>query len=155
MRTAPSFDYMKDPKWWIIDAAGQCIGRVATTVAHMLRGKHNVDYTPHIISRDKIVIINVSEAIFTGKKSEQKVYYRHTGYFGGLKELSMTQLNRKDGTRALYKAIERMVHSRTPLGKRILRNLYLYENAEHSHTQVLHTVNENIARNNIFGVKND
>jgi large subunit ribosomal protein L13 len=120
-------------KWVTIDAAGLVVGRLASIVAVRLRGKHKPSYTPHVDDGDNVIIVNAAKAVFTGRKREQKVYYHHTGYIGGIKERTAKQI--MDGRfpeRILEKAIERML-PRGPLGRVQLSNLRVYPGPEHPH----------------------
>lgn len=122
-----------DKKWLLIDASGLVIGRLATIVALRLRGKHKASYTPHIDDGDNIIIINASKAVFTGRKKEKKVYHHHTGYIGGIKDVSAKQI--MDGRfpeRVVEKAVQRML-PRGPLGRVQFGNLRVYPGAEHPH----------------------
>jgi large subunit ribosomal protein L13 len=120
-------------KWVTIDAAGLVVGRLASIAAMRLRGKHKPSYTPHVDDGDNVIIVNAAKAVFTGRKREQKVYYHHTGYIGGIKERTAKQI--MDGRfpeRILEKAIERML-PRGPLGRVQLSNLRVYPGPEHPH----------------------
>ena len=121
-------------KWVLIDAKGIVVGRLATHVAMLLRGKHLPTYTPHVDCGDNVIIINAAHAVLTGRKREQKVYYKHTGYVGHVKERTARQiLEGKHPERVLEKAVERMI-PRGPLGRRQMKNLRVYAGAEHPHT---------------------
>ena len=120
-------------KWVLIDAKGLVVGRLASLVALRLRGKHLPTYTPHVDCGDNIIIINAAHAVLTGRKREQKVYYKHTGYIGGIKERKAGEIiNGKFPERVVEKAVERML-PRGPLGKRQFANLRVYPGAEHPH----------------------
>ena len=118
--------------WYIIDAAGKPVGRVATIAATLLRGKHKPTYTPHVDCGDHVIVINCNEAVFTGKKLDQKSYYRHSGYVGGLKETSARAMMRTNADRAMFLAIKGMVPD-TTIGREALTRLRVYKNAEHKH----------------------
>ena len=121
-------------KWVLIDAKGLVVGRLATIVAMRLRGKHLPIYTPHVDCGDHVIIINAAKVVFTGRKREQKVYYHHTGFIGGIKERSAKSiLEGRFPERVMEKAIERML-PRGPLFRQILGNLRVYKGAEHPHT---------------------
>ncbi|CAM3029756.1 Large ribosomal subunit protein uL13 [Sphingomonas antarctica] len=123
-----------EKKWHLIDADGLVVGRVASLVANILRGKHKVTYTPHVDCGDHVIIINAEKVKFTGKKTTDKVYYRHTGHPGGIKETTPAKiLAGKFPERVLEKAIERMI-PRGPLGRDQMRALRVYQGAEHPHT---------------------
>src|SRR5688572_24110953 len=123
-----------EKKWIMIDADGLVVGRLATIVAMRLRGKHKPTFTPHVDDGDNVVIINAAKIVLTGKKRENKVYYHHTGYIGGIKERTARSiLEGKFPERVVEKAIERML-PRGPLGRRQLGNLRVYAGSEHPHT---------------------
>jgi len=120
-------------KWYLIDAEGVVLGRLAATVATILRGKHKPMYTPHIDTGDHVVVINADKVRLTGRKLTQKRFYWHTGYPGGIKSKTMEQiLGSKHPQRVVEKAIERMV-PRGPLGRAQMRKLRVYASAEHPH----------------------
>ena len=122
-----------EKKWLLIDAEGLVVGRVATTIANILRGKHKPGFTPHVDCGDNVIVINCDKVAFTGKKLKDKIYYRHTGYAGGIKEITAGKvLAGQFPERVLEKAVERMV-PRGPLGREQMRNLRLYNGAEHPH----------------------
>jgi large subunit ribosomal protein L13 len=123
-----------DKKWVVIDAAGLVVGRLASIVAMRLRGKHKPSYTPHVDCGDNVIVINADKVVLTGRKREQKVYYHHTGYPGGIKERSAKHiLEGRFPERVVEKAVERML-PRGPLFRQILGNLRVYKGAEHPHT---------------------
>jgi large subunit ribosomal protein L13 len=120
-------------KWYLIDADGVVLGRLAATVATILRGKHKTMYTPHIDTGDHVVIINADKVRLTGRKITQKRFYWHTGYPGGIKSKTMEQiLGGKHPQRVVEKAVERMV-PKGPLGRAQLRKLRVYAGGEHPH----------------------
>jgi large subunit ribosomal protein L13 len=120
-------------KWVVIDADGLVVGRLASIVAMRLRGKHKPAYTPHVDCGDNVIVINADKVRFTGRKLEQKVYYHHTGYIGGIKERSAKSIMAgKFPERIVEKAVERML-PRGPLFRQILGNLRVYKGAEHPH----------------------
>ncbi len=120
--------------WVLIDAEGLVLGRLAAIVAARLRGKHKPQFTPHVDCGDNIVIVNAAKVAVTGKKAEQSILYRHTGYAGGLKGRSIQQrLDSAHPERVLEKAVERMI-TRGPLQRQQMKNLYVYAGAEHPHT---------------------
>jgi len=122
-----------EKKWHLIDADGLVVGRVATIIANILRGKHKPSFTPHIDCGDNVVVINADKVRFTGKKLDQKVYYKHTGYAGGIKGVTAGKvLDGRFPERVLEKAVERMI-PRGPLGRQQMRNLRIFAGAEHSH----------------------
>ncbi len=122
-----------EKKWLLIDADGLVVGRAATIIANILRGKHKPSFTPHVDCGDNVVVINADKIRFTGKKLDQKVYYRHTGYAGGIKGVTAGKvLEGRFPERVLEKAVERMI-PRGPLGRQQMRNLRIFSGAEHSH----------------------
>ncbi|NVO14765.1 MAG: 50S ribosomal protein L13 [Rhodoplanes sp.] len=122
-----------DKKWVMIDASGLVVGRLAAIVAMRLRGKHKPTFTPHVDCGDNVIIVNAEKVVFTGRKVQQKVYYRHTGYIGGIKERSARSiLEGRFPERILEKAVERML-PRGPLGRQQLSNLRVYRGPEHPH----------------------
>ena len=122
-----------DKKWIIVDAEGLVVGRLASIVAMRLRGKHKPTYTPHVDDGDNVIIVNAEKVVLTGRKREQKTYYWHTGYPGGIKERKAGQiLNGRFPERVLEKAVERMI-PRGPLGRKQMGNLKVYAGPEHPH----------------------
>ena len=122
-----------EKKWVTIDASGLIVGRLASIVAMRLRGKHKPTYTPHVDCGDNVIVINAAKAVLTGRKVEQKIYYKHTGYIGGIKERSAKSiLEGKFPERIVEKAVERML-PRGPLGRRQLSNLRVYKGPDHPH----------------------
>jgi large subunit ribosomal protein L13 len=122
-----------EKKWHIIDAEGLVVGRLASIVANILRGKHKPSFTPHIDCGDNVIIINAEKVHFTGKKLKDKIYYKHTGYAGGIKEITAGKiLEGRFPERVLEKAVERMI-PRGPLGRQQMRNLRIFAGAEHDH----------------------
>lgn len=122
-----------EKKWLLIDADGLVVGRAATIIANILRGKHKPSFTPHVDCGDNVIVINADKIRFTGKKLDQKVYYRHTGYPGGIKGVTAGKvLEGRFPERVLEKAVERMI-PRGPLGRQQMRNLRIFSGAEHDH----------------------
>jgi large subunit ribosomal protein L13 len=122
-----------EKKWVVIDAAGLVVGRLASLIALRLRGKHKASFTPHVDDGDNIIVINAEKVVLTGRKREQKVYYHHTGYPGGIKERSAKAiLDGRFPERVVEKAVERML-PRGPLFRKILGNLRVYKGEEHPH----------------------
>ncbi len=122
-----------DKKWYIVDAEGKHLGRLATEIARLLRGKHKPIFTPHVDSGDFVVVINADKVVLTGKKLEQKKYARHSGYPGGLKTLTYLQLLAKKPELAIEKAVKGMLpHNR--LGRAQMRKLKVYSGKDHPHT---------------------
>ena len=120
-------------KWYIVDADGKVLGRLATRVADVLRGKNKVIYTPHMDVGDGVIVINARKVKVTGKKEEQKVYQRYSGYPGGLKEEKLSRLRERDPKRIITLAVRGMVpHNK--LGRKIMRKLKVYDGADYPHT---------------------
>ena len=122
-----------DKRWVVIDAQGLVVGRLAALVAVRLRGKHKAAYTPHMDCGDNVIVVNADKVVLTGRKREQKTYYWHTGYPGGIKERTARQiLEGRFPERVVEKAVERML-PRGPLGRRQLKNLRVYSGPTHPH----------------------
>ncbi|MCU9931208.1 50S ribosomal protein L13 [Mycoplasmopsis felis] len=117
-------------KWYLIDAQGQVLGRLAAFVASVLRGKNKPTFTPNADMGDNVVIINAEKVVLTAKKEEQKIYYSHSGYPGGLKSISAAKLRVKRPTALIEKAVSGMI-PHTKLGNKQRRNLYVYAGPEH------------------------
>ena len=122
--------------WYVVDASGKTLGRLATEVASRLRGKHKPEFTPHVDTGDYIVVINAEKVAVTGKKASDKMYYRHTGYPGGLKEANFATLQAEKPEMIIEKAIKGML-PRNPLGRAMFRKLKVYAGTEHPHTAQL------------------
>ncbi len=123
-----------EKKWILIDAENVVVGRLATFVAMRLRGKHRPDYTPHVDCGDHVVIVNADKVKFTGRKLVQKIYYRHTGHPGGVKQRTAGQvLDGRFPERVLEKAVERMLPKESPLARAQLTHLHIYAGPEHKH----------------------
>jgi large subunit ribosomal protein L13 len=119
--------------WHLIDAEGLVLGRLAALVANRLRGKHKAMFTPHMDCGDHVVIVNADKVVLTGKKRQQKIYYRHTGYPGGLKETVADKiLDGRHPERVIESAVKRMI-SKGPLQREVLRKLHVYKGPEHPH----------------------
>ncbi|MBX9926556.1 MAG: 50S ribosomal protein L13 [Hyphomicrobiaceae bacterium] len=122
-----------EKKWIVIDAEGLVVGRLATLIAMRLKGKHRAIYTPHVDCGDNIIVINAEKVVFSGNKFEDKVYYRHTGYVGGLKETTPRRLlEGRFPERVIEKAVERML-KRGPLMRQLMSNLRVYKGPSHPH----------------------
>jgi large subunit ribosomal protein L13 len=119
-------------RWYIVDANGKTLGRLATQIAHVLRGKHKPAYTPHLDMGDHIVVINADKIRVTGRKAEQKVYYRHTGYPGGIRKTTYEHMLEKHPERILRKAVKGMMPNNV-LGRRMFKKLRIYAGDEHRH----------------------
>ncbi|MET0605399.1 MAG: 50S ribosomal protein L13 [Beijerinckiaceae bacterium] len=122
-----------EKKWVVVDAKGLVVGRLASVVAMRLRGKHKPGFTPHVDCGDNVIVINADKVVFTGRKRDQKMYYHHTGYIGGIKERSAKFiLEGRFPERIVEKAVERML-PRGPLFRQILGNLRVYKGDDHPH----------------------
>ena len=119
-------------KWYVLDAAGKPMGKTAALAADLLRGKLKTDYTPHVDCGDFVVIINAEQAVLTGKKLDQKVYYHHSGYTGGLKETVYRHLMEEKPEFAVKRAIVGML-PKGPLGRKMAKKLKVYAGTEHEH----------------------
>jgi len=119
-------------QWYLVDAKGKILGRLATKVADVLRGKTKPTYTPHLDTGDFVVVINAEKVTLTGKKMKDKVYYHHTGYPGGIKEMSAEKLLAKKPTEMIRIAVRGML-PKNSLGRQVLRKLKIYAGPEHPH----------------------
>ena len=127
----PKVSELKE-KWHLVDAKGEVLGRLASRIAMILRGKHRPDFTPHMDLKDHVVVINVGEMVLKGLKLEQKKYYRHSGYPGGIREIGYDRIMRDTPERALMLAVKRML-PRNTLGRKLLTKLKVYAGSEHPH----------------------
>ncbi len=119
-------------KWWIVDAQGAVVGRLATQIAARIRGKHNPLYTPHADTGDSIIVINAEKIVFTGRKLDQKCYYRHSGYIGGLKTVTAKELLEKRPEDIIRIAVKGML-PKNKLGDRLIKKLKVYAGDTHPH----------------------
>ena len=119
-------------KWYVVDAAGVPLGRLASRVASVLRGKNKPCYTPNVDTGDFVIIINTDKVVLTGKKLEDKFYRYHTGYIGGLKEISYKKLMAEKSDLAVYEAVKGML-PKNSLGRQMLKKLKVFKGAEHNH----------------------
>lgn len=120
-------------EWFVIDAEGETLGRLATLVASYLRGKHKPEYTPHVDTGDNIIVINADKVAVTGAKALDKIYYRHTGYPGGLREMNFNDLQARKPGRVVELAVKGML-PKNPLGRAMFTKLKVYAGTEHPHT---------------------
>jgi large subunit ribosomal protein L13 len=132
-RSTPVAEAIENRKWWVVDLDGQVLGRAASKIAHVLRGKHKPTFTPHINDGDYVIVINADKVALTGKKWDDKMYYRHTGYVGGLKSATATEVRNRHPEDLIRLAVKGML-PRGPLGRAQLRNLKIYAGAEHPHS---------------------
>ncbi|HPD02121.1 MAG TPA: 50S ribosomal protein L13 [Clostridia bacterium] len=129
--------YMAKPKeveskWFVVDATGLALGRLASAVATVLRGKNKPEFTPHVDTGDHVIVINCDKVILTGKKAEQKLYRYHTGYAGGLKEVQYKKIMSEKPEFAVYKAVKGML-PKNILGRQMLKKLRVFAGSEHNH----------------------
>lgn len=118
--------------WFVVDADGKTLGRLAAEIAHRLRGKHKAEYTPHVDTGDYIVVVNAEKVAVTGNKAKAKMYYRHTGYVGNMKSISFEKLIDKAPQQTIELAVRGML-PRSPLGRTMLKKLKVYAGGEHPH----------------------
>ena len=119
-------------KWFVVDAEGLPLGRLATRVAAVLRGKHKTTYTPNLDCGDFVIVINTDKVVLTGKKAENKYYRYHTGYIGGLKEIPYKKMMEEKSDLAVYEAVKGML-PKNSLGRTMLKKLRVYKGADHNH----------------------
>ena len=129
--------YMANPdkierKWYVVDAEGQTLGRLAAEVAKVLRGKNKPEFTPHIDTGDNVIVINAEKIKVTGKKLDQKVYYHHSDYVGGMKETTLREIMAKKPEQVIELAVKGML-PKGPLGRTMIKKLHVYAGAEHAH----------------------
>ena len=129
--------YMANPdkierKWYVVDAEGQTLGRLAAEVAKVLRGKNKPEFTPHIDTGDNVIVINAEKIKVTGKKLDQKVYYHHSDYVGGMKETTLREMMAKKPEQVIELAVIGML-PKGPLGRTMIKKLHVYAGAEHAH----------------------
>jgi large subunit ribosomal protein L13 len=118
--------------WYVVDAAGQTLGRLASEIARRLRGKHKAEYTPHVDTGDYIIVVNAEKVFVSGSKETKKIYYRHSGYPGGIKSTSLKRLREAKPEELLEKAVKGML-PRNPLGRAVFRKLKVYAGDTHPH----------------------
>ena len=129
--------YMANPdkierKWYVVDAEGQTLGRLASEVAKVLRGKNKPVYTPHVDTGDYVIIVNADKVAVTGKKMDQKIYYHHSEYVGGMKETTLKEMMAKKPEKVLELAVKGML-PKGPLGRSMIKKLHVYAGPEHNH----------------------
>lgn len=128
--TPKADDIQRD--WWIVDATGKPLGRIATEIARVLRGKHKPMYTPHLDTGDHVVVINASEVMLTGNKADQKTYFRHSGYMGGEKHIPFRRMIANHPERVIELAVKGMM-PKNALGRHMQKKLKVYSGANHPH----------------------
>ena len=119
-------------KWYVVDAEGQTLGRLASEIAKVLRGKNKAIFTPHIDTGDYVIVINAEKIKVTGKKMDQKIYYRHSDYVGGMKETTLKEMLNKHPERVIEFAVKGML-PKGPLGRQMYKKLFVYAGADHKH----------------------
>ena len=119
-----------DRKWYVVDAEGKTLGRLAAEVAKVLRGKNKAIFTPHIDTGDYVIVVNAAKVTVTGKKLDQKIYYRHSAYVGGLKETTLREMMAKKPEKVVELAVKGML-PKGPLGSQMLKKLHVYAGPEH------------------------
>ena len=129
--------YVVDPdkverKWYVVDADGQTLGRLASEIAKVLRGKNKPIYTPHIDTGDYVIVVNADKVKVTGKKLDQKIYYRHSDYVGGMKEFTLREMMDRKPERVIELAVKGML-PKGPLGRAMIKKLHVYAGPEHNH----------------------
>lgn len=118
--------------WWVVDARGETLGRLASQIALYLRGKHKPTFSPHMDMGDYVIVLNADKFHVTGRRREQKIYYRHSGYPGGVKKLTLRQQLQNNPDRAIYLAVRGMM-PKNSLGRQMLKKLKVYTGSEHPH----------------------
>ena len=121
-----------DRKWYVVDAEGKTLGRLASEIAKVLRGKHKPIFTPHMDTGDYVIVVNAEKIKVTGKKLEQKIYYKHSGYVGGMKETTLKDMLVKHPERVVEYAVKGML-PKGPLGRQMYRKLFVYVGPDHKH----------------------
>ena len=129
--------YMANPdkierKWYVVDAEGQTLGRLCSGIANVLRGKNKADYTPHVDTGDYVIVINADKIKVTGKKMDQKIYYNHSEYVGGMRETTLKEMMAKKPEKVIELAVKGML-PKGPLGRAMIKKLHVYAGAEHDH----------------------
>ena len=119
-------------KWYVVDVTGYTLGRLASEVAKVLRGKNKPIFTPHIDTGDYVIVVNADKVTVTGKKLDQKIYYRHSEYVGGMKEMTLREMMNKKPERVIELAVQGML-PKGPLGRSMIKKLHVYTGAEHNH----------------------
>ena len=133
MKTYMAHAETVERKWYVVDAEGQTLGRLAAKVAAVLRGKHKPTFTPNVDTGDFVIVINTDKVVLTGKKLEDKYYRYHTGYIGGLKEVPYKKLMAEKSDLAVYEAVKGML-PKNSLGRAMIKKLRVYKGAEHNHS---------------------
>ena len=121
-----------DRKWYVVDAEGQTLGRLASEVAKVLRGKNKPEFTPHIDTGDYVIVVNAEKVKVTGKKLQQKIYYNHSEYVGGMKETTLAEMMAKKPERVIELAVKGML-PKGPMGRDMIKKLHVYAGPDHAH----------------------
>ena len=132
MKTYQAKNEELDPKWYLVNAEGKVLGRLSTELAKILRGKNKPTYTPHLDTGDFVIVVNAGKVTLTGKKMKDKIYYHHTGYPGGIKEMNAEKLLARKPTEMIRMAVKGML-PKTSLGRQMLRKLKIYSGPDHPH----------------------
>ena len=132
MKTFMPNEAAVERKWYVVDAAGQTLGRLASEVAKVLRGKNKAIFTPHADTGDNVIVVNADKIVVTGKKLDQKIYYRHSEYVGGMKETTLREKMAKAPISVVEHAVRGML-PKGPLGNKMYKKLFVYAGAEHPH----------------------
>ena len=132
MKTFSAKAHEVNRDWYVVDAAGKTLGRLASEIAHRLRGKHKPIYTPHVDTGDYIVVVNADKVHVTGRKATDKMYYHHTGYIGSLKSANFEKMQEKAPGRVIELAVKGML-PKNPLGRAMFRKLKVYAGPDHQH----------------------
>ncbi|MDX8414554.1 MAG: 50S ribosomal protein L13 [Mariprofundales bacterium] len=133
MRTWVPSEGDVEKKWFVVDATDLILGRLATRIATVLKGKHRAEYTPNADCGDHVIVINAGKIRVTGRKEENKMYYRHSGYAGGLKEMTLAEQRERHPDRIITLAVKGMM-PKNPLGRSMMKKLRVYEGSDHPHT---------------------
>ena len=132
MKTFMASTAAVERKWYVVDAEGKTLGRLASEIAKVLRGKHKPIYTPHMDTGDYVIVINAEKVKVTGKKLDQKIYYHHSGYVGGMKETTLKKMLADKPERVIELAVKGML-PKGPLGRQMYKKLFVYAGPEHKH----------------------
>lgn len=131
-RSTPTAEAIAQRQWWVVDLDGETVGRAASRIAHILRGKHKPSYTPHVDDGDFVIVLNADKVQFKGNKWQQKRYYHHTGYVGGIKDATAADMLERKPEVIIHKAVKGML-PRGPLGRAMLKKLKIYTGGDHPH----------------------
>ena len=132
MKTFMASTAAVERKWYVVDAEGKTLGRLSSEIAKILRGKHKPIFTPHIDTGDYIIVVNAEKVKVTGKKLNQKIYYHHSGYVGGLKQTTLKEMLAKKPERVIELAVKGML-PKGPLGRQMYKKIFVYAGPEHKH----------------------